>query len=88
MLITLLKNISKNLVLGVIEIEVGEDNEGILAAASALISSKNISIRQAYAGDTELYDNPVLTIITEEFVPGDLISEFLKISGVIRVSIY
>lgn len=85
---TLLKNIAKNLGLGVIEIEVGEDNEGILAAASALISSKNISIRQAYAGDTELYDNPVLTIITEEFVPGDLISEFLKISGVIRVSIY
>lgn len=37
---TLLKNIAKNLGLGVIEIEVGEDNEGILAAASALISSK------------------------------------------------
>ena len=34
---TLLKNIAKNLGLGVIEIEVGEDNEGILAAASALI---------------------------------------------------
>lgn len=85
---TLLKNIAKNLGLGVIEIEVGDDNEGILAAASALISSKNISIRQAYASDTELDDNPVLTIITEDFVPGDLISEFLKIPGVIRVSIY
>ncbi len=85
---TLLKNIAKNLGLGVIEIEVGEENEGILASASALISSKNISIRQAYASDTELTTTPILTIITEDLVPGDLINEFLQIPGVIRVSIY
>ncbi len=85
---TLLRNIAKNLGLGVIEIEVGEENEGILASASALISSKNIGIRQAYASDTKLNDTPILTIITEDLVPGDLINEFLKISGVIRVSIY
>ena len=85
---TLLRNIAKNLGLGVIEIEVGNENKGILASASALISSKNIEIRQAYASDIELTDTPLLTIITEEPVPGDLINEFLKISGVIRVSIY
>jgi uncharacterized protein len=85
---TLLKNIAKNLGLGVIEIEVGDENIGILSAASKLISEKGISIRQAYATDIQLEETPTLTIITEETVPGELIKEFLKIEGVIRVSIY
>jgi hypothetical protein len=85
---TLLKNIAKNLELGVIEIEVGPESEGILASTTNLISKKGISIRQAYAEDTELQKNPILTIITEKPVKGDLINEFLKIKGVTRVSIY
>ncbi len=47
-----------------------------------------MGIRQAYAEDTELQKTPILTIITEEPVKGDLINEFLKIKGVTRVSIY
>ncbi|WP_407374242.1 amino acid-binding protein [Methanobrevibacter sp.] len=85
---TLLKNIAKNLELGVIEIEVGSESEGILAATTNLISKKGIGIRQAYAEDTELQKTPLLTIITEKPVQGDLINEFLKIKGVTRVSIY
>lgn len=85
---TLLKNIAKNLELGVIEIEVGSESEGILAATTKLISKKGIGIRQAYAEDTELQKTPLLTIITEKPVKGDLINEFLKIEGVTRVSIY
>lgn len=85
---TLLKNIAKNLDLGVIEIEVGSESEGILAATTNLISKEGISIRQAYAEDTELQKAPLLTIITEEPVNGNLINEFLKIEGVTRVSIY
>ncbi len=85
---TLLKNIAKNLDLGVIEIEVGSKSEGILAATTKLISQKGIGIRQAYAEDTELQKAPILTIITEAPVQGDLINEFLKIDGVTRVSIY
>ena len=85
---TLLKNIAKNLELGVIEIEVGSESEGILASTTNLISKKRIGIRQAYAEDTELQESPLLTIITEEPVQGDLINEFLKIKGVTRVSIY
>ena len=85
---TLLKNIAKNLKLGVIEIEVGHESEGILASTTNLISKKGISIRQAYAEDTELQESPILTIITEQPVEGDLINEFLKIKGVTRVSIY
>ena len=85
---TLLKNIAKSLDLGVIEIEVGHESEGVLASTTNLISKNGISIRQAYAEDTELQESPILTVITEEPVPGDLISEFLKIKGITRVSIY
>ena len=85
---TLLKNIAKNIDLGVIEIEVGSESEGILSKTTNLISKKGIGIRQAYAEDTELQKSPILTIITEEPVKGDLINEFLKIKGVTRVSIY
>jgi len=85
---TLLKNIAKSLGLGVIEIEVGKDNEGILSSTTALISSKGVSIRQAYAEDTKMEEFPVLTVITEEPVPGDIINEFLKIDGVKRISVY
>ena len=85
---TFLKNIAKNLGLGVLEIEVGDENTGILAAASDLISKEGISIRQAYASDTQLEQTPTLTIITEETISGDLIKDFLKIKGVVRVSFY
>ena len=85
---TFLKNIAKNLGLGVIEIEVGDENIGILAVASKLITERGISIRQAYATDIHLDETPTLTIITEQIVPGDLIEEFLEINGVLRVSLY
>lgn len=85
---TLLKNIAKNLEMGVVEIEVGSENEGILSATTHIISEHGINIRQAYASDTEMENNPTLTIITEEPVDGELIKEFLKIKGVNRVSIY
>lgn len=85
---TLLKNIAKILDLGVIEIEVGSDNEGILAATTELISKEGINIRQAYAEDSQMQESPILTIITENPINGDLISEFLKIKGINRVSIY
>ena len=85
---TLLKNIAKIIDLGAIEIEVGADNEGVLAATTELISKNGINIRQAYAEDSELQSFPILTIITESPINGDLLSEFLKIKGVNRVSIY
>ena len=82
---TLLKNVAGNLGFGVVEIEAHANNPGILAQATQLISRENISIRQAHAGDPELEENPLLTIITEKQVKGELINEFLKIKGVKRV---
>ena len=85
---TLLKNIAKIVNLGAVEIEVGSDNEGVLAATTELISKNGINIRQAYAEDSEMQNSPILTIITESPINGDLLSEFIKIKGVNRVSIY
>ncbi len=85
---TLLKNIAKSLNLGVIEIEVGSQNEGLLADITQIISKKGINIRQAYAEDNVLEENPLLTIITENPIDSEVINEFLKIKGVNRVSVY
>ena len=85
---TLLKNIAKSLDLGVIEIEVTSENEGLLAATTQLIFEKGVNIRQAYAEDNQMEEYPHLTIITEEPLPVDIINEFLEINGVNRVSIY
>ena len=85
---TLLKNIAKDINLGVVEIEAGAKSEGVLAKTTNLITKNGISIRQAYAEDTELQESPILTIITEEPVNGDLINEFLKIKGITKVTIY
>ena len=85
---TLLKNIAKIIDLGVIEISVGSDNEGVLAATTDLISKNGINIRQAYAEDSEMQEYPILTVITDSPINGDLLNEFLKIKGVNRVSIY
>ncbi len=85
---TLLKNVAKIIDLGIIEIEVGTSNEGVLAAATYLISKNKLNIRQAYAEDSEMQENPLLTIITDKPIEGKLINEFLKIKGVKRVSIY
>ena len=84
---TLIKNIAKNLNLGVIEVEAGEESDGILAEVAWIMSKHNINIRQAYAGDTRFNANPVLTIITEDAIPGELLNEFLKVKGVSKVSI-
>ena len=84
---TLLKNVAKIIDLGVIEIAVGSDNEGVLAATTDLISKNGINIRQAYAEDSEMQEYPILTVITDSPINGDLLNEFLKIKGVNIVSI-
>lgn len=84
-----LREIAKHLNFGVVEITpVDARMPGILAAAASLIAQRNISIRQAIVDDPELTPEPKLILITETRVPGDLIPEFLKIKGVLKVSVY
>ncbi len=84
-----LREIAKHLHLGVVEITVEDPKaHGILAASATLLSNGGLSIRQAIVDDPELSPEPKLTLIVEKKIPGELISELLKITGVAKVSVY
>jgi predicted regulator of amino acid metabolism with ACT domain len=84
-----LKEIAKHLNLGVVEITpVDAKAHGILANSAMLLTKGGLSIRQAIVDDPELSPEPKLTLIVERKIPGQLISELLKIEGVAKVSVY
>jgi predicted regulator of amino acid metabolism with ACT domain len=86
---TSLREIARYLNFGVVEITpVDARTPGILACSASLIAEKDISIRQAVVDDPELTPEPKLTLIAEKKIPGDLISQLLKIKGVSKVSVY
>ncbi len=53
-----------------------------------VLNRAGLSIRQAIVDDPELSPEPKLTLIVEKKIPGELIPELLKISGVAKVSVY
>ena len=84
-----LKEIAKHLNLGVLEITpINAKSPGILSNAAMLLNRAGLSIRQAIVDDPELSPEPKLTLIVEKKIPGELIPELLKISGVAKVSVY
>jgi predicted regulator of amino acid metabolism with ACT domain len=84
-----LKEIAKHLNLGVVEITVvNARSPGILSSAAVILNHAGLSIRQAIVDDPELSPEPKLTFIVERKIPGELIPELLKISGVAKVSVY
>ncbi len=83
----LLTNISNILNIGVIEIEGSGQKPGILNEVCELLVKENISIRQAYASDPDMNDDPSITVITDKPVTGELLQDLLKIDGVSKVSI-
>jgi len=84
-----LKEIAKHLNLGVLEITpVNAKSPGILSSAAMILTRAGLSIRQAIVDDPELSPEPKLTLIVEKKIPGELISELLKVPGIAKVSIY
>lgn len=84
-----LKEIARHLDFGVVEITpVDARIPGILANAAMILAKGGLSIRQAIVDDPELSPEPKLTLIAEKKIPGELIPEFLKIKGVVKVSVY
>jgi predicted regulator of amino acid metabolism with ACT domain len=84
-----LKELARHLNLGVLEITpVDAKAPGILANSAMLLNRGGLSIRQAIVDDPELSPEPKLTLIVEKKIPGELISELLKIDGVAKVSVY
>jgi predicted regulator of amino acid metabolism with ACT domain len=84
-----LKESAKHLNLGVVEITpVDARIPGILANSAMILAKNSLSIRQAIVDDPELSPEPKLTLIVEKKIPGELIPKFLKINGVVKVSVY
>lgn len=84
-----LREIAKHLNLGVLEITpVNAKSPGILSNAATTLNNASLSIRQAIVDDPELSPEPKLTLIVEKKIPGELISDLLKIPGVAKVSVY
>jgi predicted regulator of amino acid metabolism with ACT domain len=84
-----LKEIAKHLNLGVIEITpTSAATRGILANTAQALNKTGLGIRQAIVDDPELSPEPKLTLIVERKIPGELIPELLKITGVAKVSVY
>ena len=84
-----LKEIAKPLNLGVVEITpVDAKTAGILARSATTLAKAGLSIRQAIVDDPELSPEPKLTLIVEKKIPGELIAEILKITGVAKVAVY
>lgn len=84
-----LKEVARHLNLGVAEITpIDAKIPGILTSSAMILTKSGLSIRQAIVDDPELSPEPKLILIVEKKIPGELISEFLKINGVSKVSVY
>ena len=62
-------------------------NIGILNDVTSVISMFNLSIRQAVTDDPFFTDEPKMTVITNDVIPGELVSELRKLKSVKSVTI-
>jgi len=72
---------------GVLEVYAESQKPGIIASITSILAREGISIRYMLAEDPELSVESKLTIVTETKIPGKLVDEFLKISGVHKIVI-
>jgi hypothetical protein len=64
--------------LTVITIEVQDaDEPGIVATVTGMLADRDISIRQTISEDPEFTDEPRLYLVTDEVLPGDLITALM-----------
>ncbi|WP_338103441.1 amino acid-binding protein [Methanolapillus millepedarum] len=87
--IPFLADVAPHLNLGVVVITPDDGADvGIISNVTRIISDAGLSIRQAVSDDPYFTDNPKLTIITNEKIPGNLVERILKAKGVKGVSVY
>ncbi|MFB6268293.1 MAG: amino acid-binding protein [Halodesulfurarchaeum sp.] len=55
------------------------DEPGIVAAVSTRLADRGISIRQTISEDPEFTDEPRLYVVTDQEIPGDLITELSEL---------
>jgi predicted regulator of amino acid metabolism with ACT domain len=82
------RDVAPMLGLGVIIIGVDNaQNVGIISEVTSVISRFNLSIRQAVTDDPFFTDDPKMTVITNDVIPGELVSELRKLKSVKSVTI-
>ncbi|MFH5800253.1 ACT domain-containing protein [Haladaptatus sp. DYF46] len=74
--------------LSVLTVEVRDaDVPGIVATVTSLLADNDISIRQTISEDPEFTDDPVLYLVTDEDIPGDILNELKNLEFVHRIQI-
>jgi predicted regulator of amino acid metabolism with ACT domain len=63
------------------------EEPGIVATVTGAIADRGISIRQTISEDPEFTDQPKLYVITDEPVPGDLITEIRDMAFVRKIEL-
>jgi predicted regulator of amino acid metabolism with ACT domain len=63
------------------------ERPGIVAEVTGLLADRGISIRQTVTEDPEFTDEPLLYVVTDDPVPGDLLNELSALDFVRRISI-
>jgi predicted regulator of amino acid metabolism with ACT domain len=63
------------------------EEPGIVATVTSAIADRGVSIRQTISEDPEFTDEPVLYVITDERMPGDLINEIRELEFVRRIEL-
>ncbi|MFB6156148.1 MAG: amino acid-binding protein [Haloferacaceae archaeon] len=63
------------------------DQSGIVAGVTSLIADAGISIRQTISEDPEFTDEPVLYVVTDAELPGDLINDIRGLPYVSKIEI-
>lgn len=70
-----LRDLAPVLDLSVLTVEVGDAEEpGIVAAVTGELADRGISIRQTISEDPEFTDEPRLSVITDEPLPGEVLT--------------
>ncbi|MCD1295623.1 amino acid-binding protein [Methanocella sp. CWC-04] len=83
-----LRDVAPMLGLGVIIITPDNaQNVGIITDVTSVIARYNLSIRQAVTDDPFFSDDPKMTLITNDVIPGELVSDLRKLKNVRSVTI-
>lgn len=83
-----LARVAPRLGYGVLEVMVEDPQApGIVQAVTSEIAAAGISIRQVVADDPRFTDPPMLTVITDSPLPGELLERIKAMEGVIELII-
>jgi len=63
------------------------DQPGIVAEVATMLAERDISIRQTVSEDPEFTDEPTLVVVTDEDIPGELLTAITDLSYVRAVEL-